>query len=115
MKKKPPLPARKATPTVRSDTYQIPFMNSGSPISVPRCQFSNPVERLTKWASALTPAAPSSSQAFLTPAPGDFSTAAVAIPPGKARRLKSIICFRSGMMNAIPRKPPAMHPSTSSG
>ena len=115
MKKKPPFPARNATPTVSSDTYQIPFMYSGIPIWAPRFHCSNPVDRLRKWTIPATSAPPTSIHALRIPAPGAFSTAAVAIPPGNARRLKSIICLRSGMMNAIPRMPPAMQPRTRRG
>ena len=50
--------------------------------SAPRFQSSTPDDRLMKWTAPEATAPPSSSQALRMPAPGDLSTAAVAMPPG---------------------------------
>ena len=78
----------------------------------PRFQFSNPVDWLTKWISALTKAPDRSSTALCTPAPGDLRIVATATPPGYVSRSKSIICLRRGMMNPMPNTPPAMQANT---
>ncbi len=78
----PPRPAMKPTPMVISDRYQMPFMNSGMPISSPIFQLETPVWIVIPCTIALISAAATRMIALRTPAPGDFRMVATATPPG---------------------------------
>ena len=82
MKAMPPRPAIKPTPIVIKDRYQMPFMNSGMPISSPRFQFETPVLIVIACTVALISAAATRMMALRTPAPGDLRIVATATPPG---------------------------------